>query len=344
MSRGRLNLQLFSVRIGVFVAALSGLALLCYLLFYVGVSPVFAAASAVGWGGFALLCFYGVALFALLGCAWFALIPSDAAPHLATFIWGRAVRDCAGEILPFSQVGGMVIGARAVVLRHVSGPLASASMIVDVTMEMIAQIAFVVAGLAILIVRVPGSPSSKALAETLAIGIVVAAAGAILFLLVQRRSFALLERWAGRVFPQAAGRAASIHRRLAEIHASPVRLGASLVIHLASWLATALWSWIAIRLIGRQIAFPSVLAIEAILSAVRSTAFIVPGAIGVQEAAYAILVPVFGLSAPVGIAISLLRRARDVALGVPVLLTWQLAEGGHALKASRDAARLVTDE
>jgi len=64
----------------------------------------------------------------------------------------------------------MVIGARAVMLRHMSGPLASASMIVDVTMEMIAQIAFVVTGLAILIVRVPGSPSSKALAETLAIG------------------------------------------------------------------------------------------------------------------------------------------------------------------------------
>ncbi|HWE06634.1 MAG TPA: lysylphosphatidylglycerol synthase domain-containing protein [Rhizomicrobium sp.] len=332
------------MRIGVIVAALSGLALLCYLLFYVGVGPVLAAASAVGWGGFALLCFYGVAMFALLCCAWFALIPSHAAPHLATFIWGRAVRDCAGEILPFSQVGGMVIGARAVMLRHVSGPLASASMIVDVTMEMIAQIAFVVTGLAILIVRVPGSPSSQTLAETLAIGIVVAAAGAMLFLLVQRRSLVLLERWAGRVLPQAAARAASIHRRLAEIHASPVRLGASLAIHFASWLATAFWSWIAIRLIGRHIAFPSVLAIEAILSAVRSTAFIVPGAIGVQEAAYAILVPVFGLPAPVGVAISLLRRARDITLGVPILLTWQLAEGGHALKASRDAERLVTDE
>jgi putative membrane protein len=238
----------------------------------------------------------------------------------------------------------MVIGARAVMLCHVSGPLASASMIVDVTMEMIAQIVFVVTGLAILIVRVPGSPSSKALAETLAIGIVVAAAGATLFLLVQRRSVALLERWAGRVLPQAAAGAASIHHRLTEIHASPVRLGASLAIHLASWLATAVWSWIAIRLIGRHIAFPSVLAIEAILSAVRSTAFIIPGAIGVQEAAYAVLVPVFGLPAPIGVAISLLKRARDISLGIPVLLTWQLAEGGHALKTSRDAARLIADE
>jgi hypothetical protein len=64
----------------------------------------------------------------------------------------------------------------------------------------------------------------------------------------------------------------------------------------------------------------------------------------VQEAAYAILVPVFGLPAPVGVAISLLRRARDISLGVPILLTWQLAEGGHALKASRDAARLIADE
>lgn len=332
------------MRVGVILAAVSGLALTCYLVFYVGIGSVFAAAAAVGWGGFAVLCLYGAALFALLGCAWYSLISSHAAPRLATFIWGRAVRDCAGEILPFSQVGGMVIGARAVMLRHVSGPLAFSSTIVDVTVELIAQIAFVATGLAILVVGVPSSPSSKALAEGLTVGIVIAAAAAALFLLVQRQSLVLLERLAARVLPQAAAGAGSIHRRLAEIHAAPLRLCVCLAIHLTCWFATAVWAWIAIRLIGKHIAFSSVFAIEAILSAIRSVAVIVPGAIGVQEAAYAILAPVFGLAAPVGVAISLLKRARDISLGVPILLTWQLAEGGHALKASHDAARLITDE
>ena len=52
----------------------------------------------------------------------------------------------------------------------------------------------------------------------------------------------------------------------------------------------------------------------------------------------------FGLPAPAALALSLLKRARDITLSVPILLIWQLAEGGHALKASRDAARLVVDE
>jgi hypothetical protein len=54
--------------------------------------------------------------------------------------------------------------------------------------------------------------------------------------------------------------------------------------------------------------------------------------------------PLFGLPAPIALALSLLKRARDITLGVPILLAWQLAEGGHALKSSREAARLVADE
>jgi hypothetical protein len=42
----------------------------------------------------------------------------------------------------------------------------------------------------------------------------------------------------------------------------------------------------------------------------------------------------FGFAPETGVAISLLRRARDVAVGVPVLLAWQAVEarriGGSA--------------
>lgn len=332
------------VRIGLVFAALAGLALAAYLVVHVGAGDVLAAIGAAGWKGFAILCLYGAALFALLGTAWFALIPRREKPDIATFIWGRAVRDCAGEVLPFSQLGGMVIGARAIMLRHVNAPLAFASTIVDVTVEMIAQIAFVLAGLAILLLSVPRSAASRALVETLVIGLGAAALGAVLFVILQQRSFAVFERWAARLLPRAAAQAGAVHRKLAEIHASPFRLAISATIHMASWIATAFWAWIAIRLIGRHLAFPSVLAIEAILYAIRSVIFVVPGAIGVQEAAYTLLGPIFGLSAPVALAISLLKRARDIALGVPVLVAWQAAEGGHALKASREAVRMAVDE
>jgi len=43
----------------------------------------------------------------------------------------------------------------------------------------------------------------------------------------------------------------------------------------------------------------------------------------------------FGLPPQLGVAISLLKRAREIALGVPVLLLWQIAEGRGALSAAR---------
>jgi uncharacterized membrane protein YbhN (UPF0104 family) len=101
-------------------------------------------------------------------------------------------------------------------------------------------------------------------------------------------------------------------------------------------VGTALWGWIALYLIGRPVPFLLVFAIEAILSGIRSAAIFVPGAIGVQEASYALLGPLFGIAPPTAVALSLLKRARDLAIGVPILIAWQFAEGGHALKASRE--------
>ncbi|HEY3638145.1 MAG TPA: lysylphosphatidylglycerol synthase domain-containing protein [Rhizomicrobium sp.] len=332
------------MRVGVIFTALTGLIVAVYLIFYVGVGPVLSATAASGWGGFALLCLYGAALFALLGTAWFALIPSKEARGLTTFVLGRAVRDCAGEILPFSHVGGLVIGARAIMLRGVSGPLAFASTVVDMTVEMVAQIAFVLVGLSILITHVHPSVASGELVRGISIGLIVAAIGAAILVVLQRKSFTTIVRWMVRLLPDAAGRASAVQSRFAEIYNSPVRLAVSLTIHLLGWLGTVGWAWLAIRLIGLTLPFTSIVAIEAILSGIRSAAVFVPGAIGVQEAAYALLGPLFGLAAPVALALSLLRRARDIALGVPILLAWQLAEGGHALRTSRNAARLVGED
>lgn len=332
------------MRIGVILTAVMGLALAAYLLLDVGIAKVVHAVASVGAGGFVLLCLFGAALYALLGTAWFVLVPARSRPNPATFIWGRAVRDCAGEVLPFSQVGGMVIGARAVMLRHVSGPLAFASTVVDVTVETVAQIAFVLAGFGILVTRVPPSAASTGLVRGVAIGLAIAAVIAALLVVLQRQSFSRIVRWMSRLLPETAARANAVQRSFATIYGAPLRLLLALAIHLAAWVATAVWAWLAIRFIGRSLSFPSVLAIEAILYGIRSVAVFVPAAIGVQEAAYTLLGPLFGLPAPAALAVSLLKRARDIALSIPVLISWQIAEGGHALRASREAARLVDEE
>jgi len=320
------------VKLGVLVAALVGLGVAAYLVFYVGIGAVLGAATHVGWGGFGLFCLLGLLLFVLLGPAWYILIPARYAPRMTTFIWGRGVRDSASEVLPFSHVGGIVIGARAVALNEISAPLATASAIVDVTTEMAAQLAYVLVGIAILVTRVPRSPSSEWLANTAIIATLIGALGTIGFLLAQKRGFAYAEKITARLVPRAAAQAGALQAAMEAIHASPLRIFVSVVIHLFAWFAGAAATFVAVRLMGVHVAFSSIVSIEALLCAIRSAAIFIPNALGVQEAAYAMLMPFFGLAAPVGLALSLLKRARDIAIGIPILLVWQAAEGGRALR------------
>jgi uncharacterized membrane protein YbhN (UPF0104 family) len=115
------------------------------------------------------------------------------------------------------------------------------------------------------------------------------------------------------------------------MYRSKSRLAASSTIHLLSWIASAGLIWLSVRLIGARIDFFSCIAIEALLAALRSATVFVPAAIGVQEAGYAALMPLFGLGPEYGLAVSLLKRARDIVVGVPVLLLWQAFEGRRAL-------------
>ncbi len=102
-----------------------------------------------------------------------------------------------------------------------------------------------------------------------------------------------------------------------------------------AWFGGAWGTWLILDFMGHPLPFMSVVAIESLLFAARNAAFIVPSGLGVQEGVYALVGPLFGLPAEAALALSLLKRARDVAIGVPVLLCWQLAEGRRTLAARR---------
>jgi len=69
------------------------------------------------------------------------------------------------------------------------------------------------------------------------------------------------------------------------------------------------------------------LMLESLGQAIRGFAFAIPGALGVQEGGYVLLGSLLGIPAPVALALSLTKRARDFALGIPGLIYWQIAEG-----------------
>ncbi len=318
-------------RNGLILAAVLGLATTLYLVFYVGLGAVFHAIASLGLSGFALLCVLYILMFALLSVSWFVLVPGQKLARWPTFFWGRTVRDSAAEVLPLSQFGGFVIGARAVALRGIAAADAYASTVVDVTTEMLAQIIFVAAGAVIFFLHFGLHSAHNGLFLPLILGPALATLGAAGFIYAQRRGPAFAEKIAGKLLPSVVGHAGAFARSITDIYAAPWRTILSTAVHLLSWLASAAISWIAVRLIGAHVSYMNMVAIESALCAIRSAAVIVPSAMGVQEASYAMLMPLFGMGPEIGVALSLLKRACNIAIGIPVLLSWQGLEGRHAV-------------
>ena len=309
-----------------YVLALLGLLLGTLLVGWYDVGRVATEAFSVGWGGFALLIAWQLLIFVILGIAWDVLTQRGPNRTIWVFVWGRMVRDSSANCLPFSQVGGFVFGARAVTLLGITWPVATASTVVDVTAEFLAQLAFTALGLAILLVRAPQST----LATPLELGLGLAFAAALAFIVLQRRAgpvFARIgHRIAGRWLNEAQDRLMSVQVAMSAIYRQPVRLALGWAVHLLGWVTTGVAGWLAYRLLGVPIDLESALAIEALLSALAALAFLVPMNAGVQEAGYAGLGAIFGVPPEISLSVSLIRRARDLVIGVPILLIWQLAE------------------
>ena len=302
--------------------ALLGLALALGLVVWFDAAAVVSTAASVGWGGLALLALWQALTFLILGMAWAAVLPGLRPGGL---IWGRMVRDAATTCLPFSPVGGYVLGARALTLCRTPWPLAAAGTVVDVTVEIVAQLLFALFGLAVLLLLRPGS----ALAAPLAWGLGLVLAGLLAAVLLRRPIAAGLRGLGGRLLGEwfrAQGGLEQVRAEMARLYAQPGRLAIGLTLHLTGWFATGLGTWISLRLLGWHGDILPVLALEALLDALIAAAFIVPGAAGVQEAGYVGLGAAFGVPPDVALSVSLLRRARDLLLGVPILAAWQWLE------------------
>src|SRR5205823_8740885 len=220
--------------------------------------------------GFVAILAIHLALTVAMGLAWRAVLPGA---HPGIVIWARLVRDAGSEALPLSQVGGYVLGARALTLTGVAGTVAAASTIVDVTLEFVSQLAYTALRLAWLVRLQPDSP----VAAPVLVGLGVAALAALLFVLVQRRGIGLFDRIAGYLgrgwAERSAAGAAALHAALAAIYRNKKGLWASFLLHLLCWVASTIEVWLALRLAGQGLPFGAVLVIESLLYAIRTAAF-----------------------------------------------------------------------
>jgi uncharacterized membrane protein YbhN (UPF0104 family) len=129
----------------------------------------------------------------------------------------------------------------------------------------------------------------------------------------------LLQRWV-KDAPQ---RAEELHRAIGDLFDQHGRVAGASVLHALCWCGGAGNVWIAYHLLGARPTILEALAIESCFSGILSVGFLMPGGLGVQELTYVGIGRLFGMPAPLSLALSLIRRARDLIIGGPALLVWQ---------------------
>ena len=299
-----------------------GILLLFLVLRELNLTAVLQSLSQVGWFGFAVVVIAGLVLTACLSSGLYPLL-LDAASLRLVFA-ARQVRDSCGDILPFTQLGGIALGMRVLSLGGIAPARALAAGMVDVTTELMAQALFILIGLALAAPAIHADPQLGPYFNWLVIGSLLFAAGVTAFVFLQLAGSRLAEKFLS--VPKLSPGATAFREALHHLYRQRARVALSMGLHLFGWCASGLWLWVVFQVLGKPIAPASAIAIQSLLEALRSATVFIPAAVGVQEAGYAALGALFGFAPETGVAVSLLRRARDIAVGVPVLLAWQAAE------------------
>jgi putative membrane protein len=313
-------------KLGVAVTLLVGLALTIGSILYVGAGGLLASVEHIGWTGFALYTLYSLVSFLPVGWAWWSVAPGPIPRPWLLFPISRLVREAAADVLPFSQLAGLLVGVRTVRQGGVSEPVAVASQIVDLTTEMASQLIYTIFGVAMLTALLFHATSARNLLWTAGLALLLGVLGLGAIGFMHGRGLDLVGSLASRWIKDTQARADAVKTVIREIYSTPWRLASGFVFHSLGWVMSGVGSWIALSLMGAHIAVWKVLTLESLIAVVKSVAFMTPGALGIQESAYVLIASVFGLSAEAALSLSLLRRAKDLVIGIPAVLTWQWSE------------------
>jgi glycosyltransferase 2 family protein len=312
---------------------LGGLALATALFIWQGVGPVLAAFAAGGVGIVWASLFHFVSM-AVNARAWQVLLPASPRGKrgsLAFYLWAVWLREAVNGLLPVARVGGEVVSARLLMRNGLSPPKAVASLVVDMTVSLVSQFAFSVLGVALLAALGAGGGVVGDVALGLLVAVPLMAAVAVvqrvgLFTVLARLFRALF----GDRFDALVGGAAPLDRAVRRLYRRRRALLLCFAWQLIGWIAGAGEVWLALRFLGHPVGLVRSLIVEAVIQALSSGAFIVPGAIGVQEGGFLFTGGLIGLSPELALALALARRARDIIVFVPALLFWQIAAGRRA--------------
>ncbi|RFD19563.1 hypothetical protein DY926_10650 [Komagataeibacter melaceti] len=310
------------------IAGAFGIGLTIWMLGRFGLRDILWLIAAGGWSIPAVIIFHASQVCASAQ-AWRILAQTGRHPlGFMDFFALRCAREGINNLLPVAQVGGEVITTRLLARRDGLGiRRAAASTICDLTIELLSQVTFTLIGLGVLFCLVRRSHVTDELMES---ALAAFGLGAVFFGSQYLGAVSVVEKLLVRIAAHLGWDGVEdirgLHHEILGLyrtHENSLRAGA---LQLLGWSLGTFEVFLILDAMGHPLSLADSFVIESVGQAAKSAGFAVPGALGVSEGGYIIIGGLFGLSPQVGIALSLIKRLREIAWGLPSLLAWQVME------------------
>ncbi|MBL4689892.1 MAG: flippase-like domain-containing protein [Rhodospirillales bacterium] len=307
---------------------LLGVVLLGFVVAEIDLAEVIVHVAKVGYGILVLVGIYFVA-FAIDSVTWQMTIrgvPLDL--RWAYRVWKlRMVGESFNAVIPAGGMGGEPVKASLMKTHYgINYREGAASLILAKTINMIALVLFLIGGFALMI---EGRTLPKVYEYVAGAGLLAFTLGVFLFFVIQRLSVTSLtgtwiSRWRiGRRVEDILHHIHDMDERLVHFYTlAKGRFAGALFLALVNWMLGVVEIYYALVFLDRPITWAEAWIIEAVAQMVRTGAFFIPAAIGVQEGAFLLVCGAITGSAPIGVAVSVIRRIREV-----IWIIWGFAVG-----------------
>src|SRR5256885_566611 len=328
------------IRLTFYLLAFVGAAIFTLLLIHEGAPQIIRAFTAAGWAILAVVVYHFCVPIFLDALAWWVLFPRNERPRLRQTFWMRWIGESVSTLVPSAAVGGDIVRARLAAIHGAPVAIAAGTVLVDLTLGVFTQAVFTLLGV-VLLVEATGQ---RNIVKPTIIGTLIGVAAVGGFYFVQRLGmFGFLARMIGKLAnsPEWQSLVQSGETFDQTVRSLYARRGA--LIGCCSWTILSLILnsgeiWIALHALNLSASVINAVILQSTILTVRNVGFAVPSGLGVQEGGYVLIGSLLGIDGPSALALSLIARVRELALGIPGLVTWQVIEGRRLLRARAEPA------
>jgi len=317
------------------ILGLLGLTLVTGLILWRGWDVMLWGLAAAGAGLLWASLFHAIPML-LNTRAWQMVLPRSHHSPFAALAWTFWVRESVNGLLPVARLGGEAVAAGMMIRRGADPTFSIASLVVRLTLTLVTQVAFTLLGLLLLL----SLATDRAAIGRLALLLPTMAVILLALLGIQRVGlFGLGARVLRGRLAAVAANSVRLDRTVRRLYRRRRAVLLCCTWQMIAWVAGAGEIWLVLHFLGHGRGLADAIMLEALSQAISTAAFLIPAAIGAQEAGFVGLGNLVGMGPDVALTLALSRRVRDVIVYGPGLLAWQALEARrlHAGARKREA-------